>query len=230
MTGSDTRLLLNLLGEVACLTVSLSQKKQALLNGLAELIRADGWTWSLTTSENGSTVYLDAISGGDLRVIPRRGAMERAGARTESRFSKNKNSRPLPFRTLSFSDDPKRPRFTLSFSQFAEGQLSRIVFGRRPDCRPFSAREQLILKIVAEEITWLHTICPAVKSEGAAFKLTPRQLATLDLLAEGCTYKMISERLQVSSHTVHDYIKQIYRYFQTNSRASLLKQLGLRGR
>jgi DNA-binding NarL/FixJ family response regulator len=49
--------------------------------------------------------------------------------------------------------------------------------------------------------------------------LTQREQDTLALIAKGCSVKETAELLQLSHHTVSDYIKKIYRKLQIRSRA-----------
>ena len=52
--------------------------------------------------------------------------------------------------------------------------------------------------------------------------LSPRHQQTLDLLLAGDAEKQIASKLGLSRHTVHDYVKAVYRRFGVNSRGELL--------
>ncbi|HWE03110.1 MAG TPA: helix-turn-helix transcriptional regulator [Tepidisphaeraceae bacterium] len=52
--------------------------------------------------------------------------------------------------------------------------------------------------------------------------LAPRVRQTLQRLLAGDSEKQIARHLQVSPHTVHVYVKAIYRFFNVNSRGELL--------
>ena len=52
--------------------------------------------------------------------------------------------------------------------------------------------------------------------------LTPRLRRTLDCLLEGDGEKQVAARLGVSTLTVHDYVKGLYRHFGVASRPELL--------
>jgi DNA-binding CsgD family transcriptional regulator len=60
------------------------------------------------------------------------------------------------------------------------------------------------------------------RREEFAVHLSPRQSQTLDLLLAGDGEKQIAAKLKLSRHTVHDYVKGVYRCFGVNSRAELL--------
>lgn len=55
--------------------------------------------------------------------------------------------------------------------------------------------------------------------------LPPRARQVLALLHSGDSEKMIAVRLGISTHTVHDYVKLLYRHFGVHSRAELLAKL-----
>lgn len=50
--------------------------------------------------------------------------------------------------------------------------------------------------------------------------LTEREMETLEALADGLKYHEIAQRLNVSRHTVPDYIKSLYRKLDVHDRAS----------
>ena len=55
-----------------------------------------------------------------------------------------------------------------------------------------------------------------------ALSLSPRQRQTLQHLLDGSGEKQIAARLGVSPHTVHHYVKVLYRHFDVSSRSELL--------
>jgi DNA-binding CsgD family transcriptional regulator len=52
--------------------------------------------------------------------------------------------------------------------------------------------------------------------------LSPRERQTLELLLTGHAEKQIANRLSISRHTVHVYVKSLYKRFEVNSRGELL--------
>ena len=52
--------------------------------------------------------------------------------------------------------------------------------------------------------------------------LSPRERQTLELLLAGNAEKQIASRLSISRHTVHVYVKSLYKRFDVNSRPELL--------
>jgi len=62
--------------------------------------------------------------------------------------------------------------------------------------------------------------------------LTPRELEVLRLLARGCTYIQVADRLGTSVHTVESHVKNVYRKLNVHSaRAAVWRatELGLLG-
>jgi DNA-binding NarL/FixJ family response regulator len=51
------------------------------------------------------------------------------------------------------------------------------------------------------------------------YNLTARESEVLTLIAHGYSVRNAAESLQLSHHTVADYLKDIYRKLQVNSRA-----------
>ena len=63
----------------------------------------------------------------------------------------------------------------------------------------------------------------------AAVRLTAREAAVLRLLARGCTYLQVADRLGVSMNTVATHVKNIYRKLEVRSaRAAVWRAFELR--
>jgi DNA-binding CsgD family transcriptional regulator len=54
----------------------------------------------------------------------------------------------------------------------------------------------------------------------AEVRLTARELEVIRLVAEGCTYSRVAERLGVSLHTVTSHIKNVYRKLDVHTAGS----------
>ncbi len=55
--------------------------------------------------------------------------------------------------------------------------------------------------------------------------LSPRELEVTHLLLDGCTTAAIADRLGISSHTVRDHLKHVYRKTDTRSRGELISRV-----
>lgn len=60
----------------------------------------------------------------------------------------------------------------------------------------------------------------------AADVLTPREREVVQGLGEGLGEKQLAARLGITVHTVHTYVKRLYRKLHVNSRAELLRRIG----
>jgi len=54
--------------------------------------------------------------------------------------------------------------------------------------------------------------------------LTPRETEVLRLLAQGCTYSRVGDRLGMSLHTVTTHIKNIYRKLDVHCAAAAVRR------
>lgn len=63
---------------------------------------------------------------------------------------------------------------------------------------------------------------PARRADADNADLSPRMRETLNCLLAGDSEKQAAAKLGVSQHTVHVYVKQLYRKFNVNSRGELL--------
>jgi DNA-binding CsgD family transcriptional regulator len=60
-------------------------------------------------------------------------------------------------------------------------------------------------------------------------RLTSREAEVVRLLAVGCTYVQIADRLGVSAHTVASHIKNLYRKLEAHSgRMAVMRAMQLR--
>lgn len=60
-------------------------------------------------------------------------------------------------------------------------------------------------------------------------QLTGREVEVLQLLARGCTYSQVGDRLGVSLHTVESHVKNVYRKLEVHSaRAAVWRAMELR--
>ncbi|MFT3766672.1 MAG: helix-turn-helix transcriptional regulator [Minicystis sp.] len=87
--------------------------------------------------------------------------------------------------------------------------------------RPFTERERLLVDIFHRECAFLHQ--PRTEIDPAICRgLAPRLQDTLRSLARGQSEKQVAAALGLSPHTVHEYVKALYRHFGVQSRSELL--------
>lgn len=94
--------------------------------------------------------------------------------------------------------------------------MARILVKLQPCDEPLLRKRKLVAefcRLVGEQIGR-----PAPCGDG----LSPRQQQTLHRLLAGDSEKQIAARLGVSRHTIHVYVKPLYRHYDVNSRGELL--------
>lgn len=87
--------------------------------------------------------------------------------------------------------------------------------------RRFAAREKVMLDLVNQEMGWFFRKLPT--SSGAG--LPPRLRTVLNYLVKGESEKRIARVMNLSPHTIHDYVKELHRRFDVSSRGELLAKV-----
>ncbi len=99
---------------------------------------------------------------------------------------------------------------TLGVSHVVDG----FAFWRATGDHAFTDEDQAIIRILQHE-------CPPFFAD-LEVPLSPRARATLEHLLRGASDKEIAAHLTLSPHTVHQYIKTIYRAYGVHSRWELI--------
>ena len=86
----------------------------------------------------------------------------------------------------------------------------------------FGPRETRLAHIVLTEIPWLHEEGWGEDRGASLGQLAPRPREILSLLVQGRARKLIADDLGLSIHTVHGYVRDIYRHFGVNSHPELM--------
>jgi DNA-binding CsgD family transcriptional regulator len=108
----------------------------------------------------------------------------------------------------------------------AEGWRTFIFLHRIAGEPDFAPRQQRLLRLVHAEVGRL--IGPVLVSAGDPFsptRLPPRVRQTLTCLLEGDSEKQAAARMGLSTETVHQYVKTLYRHYRVASRAELLARV-----
>lgn len=110
-----------------------------------------------------------------------------------------------------------------SANYLPQGMAAFIVLHRAwGDSTPFSARDRNLVQLFHTSLAWMYRADPVLSGRVAAKSLPPRLEATLEHLLTGKSEKQIAAALKLSRHTVHDYVKAIYRRYGVSTRAELL--------
>jgi len=102
------------------------------------------------------------------------------------------------------------------------GVASGIGFHRRFGKPEFTERDRTIVHLVFQQVEWLHRDNAKIPIKRTLLNLSQRERQVLIFLMGGASLKQVAKRLQLSHHTVGDYVKSIYRQLGVNSRAELL--------
>lgn len=79
-------------------------------------------------------------------------------------------------------------------------------------------------RLLADVCRLLGSAYGVPEQPAAGVALSPRLRQTLQCLLAGDSEKQIAAKLEVSRHTVHVYVKGLYRRFGASSRAELLSK------
>jgi DNA-binding CsgD family transcriptional regulator len=119
-------------------------------------------------------------------------------------------------------DDGVFSALELGAPDFIMGLALRRARGERP----FSAEDASLLHLCSLEVEAF----VGSSAERAERAIPRRQRQTLNLLLEGASEKEIAYSLGVSTHTVHTYVKALYKTHGVRSRGELLAQYVRPGR
>jgi DNA-binding CsgD family transcriptional regulator len=85
---------------------------------------------------------------------------------------------------------------------------------------PFSPQARALVRVLVEHGWLLDRLL-----ETSVPQRLPRRLRqTLELLLTGCSEKQLALTLQLSTHTVHDYVRELYKRLGVSSRSELFAQ------
>jgi DNA-binding CsgD family transcriptional regulator len=111
----------------------------------------------------------------------------------------------------------------------ADNRFSVMYTCRATGCRPFTAREQEIARLLHAEVVPRIGASLASYDEPSPAALPPRVRQVLVCILEGDGDKQIAARLTISVYTVNQYVKLIFRHFGVQSRAELMARWVRRG-
>ncbi|MDF1741235.1 MAG: helix-turn-helix transcriptional regulator [Verrucomicrobiales bacterium] len=240
---SDVRAMVRLLGEVAALDTGHEERKRVLMDGVCELLGADYWVWGLMTKfvSGEPPVYTAMATGGfeadqfpkllvayehpDLGHLtgPLADEMAEKGAQITRRREDFDPDNIFPqsgASPLFLSANVDVPLLILRPIQ--NGCASGIGIYRKFASPRFTPREAQIAHIILSEVHWLHEQGWPWSPAKQLPSLPLRCRLVLNLLLEGLSRKQIANQMEISVHTVSDYAKQLYDYFQVNSQPELI--------
>ena len=127
----------------------------------------------------------------------------------------------------------KLDEMLVSFEDIRGSSAQNLVSVLRPKGQGvFRRSERRLVRLFHAELARHFGGSLATLDDPSPSSLTPRLRETLRCLLEGESEKMVAARLGLSTLTVHEYVKAVYRHFRVSSRAELmayfLRRSGLR--
>lgn len=243
----EVRAIVRLLGEVAGMDGDQVVKRRRLMDGLAALVGAGGWLWTMTRVlvDQATPISVGLIHGGltDQQIaawvessqqtspaLPEHEPLT-ALAQTGRHFTRTRQQLVADGNWYGHPTVEKY-RIAVGLDHFlytiypvkAPEVISAIGLYRRVGTPPFSDRDRRIAHIVTSEIEWLHSAGLPADEGRTVPHLTPKQRAVLVLLLDGHGRKQIASLLHIAPDTAKEHIEAVYRHFAVNSQVELLRR------
>lgn len=106
------------------------------------------------------------------------------------------------------------------------GAVDQLGLHRTSGDQPFTHAQHRLVRLFHVELgrLWKRDALCRAKDPGA--DLPPRLTQTLAALLDGMSEKQIALKLELSQHTVHNYVKALHQRFEVCSRGELLAKAG----
>lgn len=252
LNEADVRSIVAMLGESISGESDFAVKRARVTEGLAELVQASKWIITRAAAQPnplGSDLppdfrYTVMVKGGftdeefvkyletqrhpEMKVLV--APLFEACARTESRVTRERTQ-------LHDSESMAKLDVTQKMAEVGIGPViisqkytSDSAFGAacffRAEGEPeFSERDTKIAHILLSEVEWLHeNSWPEYPDEKLA-SLPGRFTTIVNLLISGCQRKDIADKTNLSTNTISDYIKAVYKHFNVHSQAELVSRI-----
>jgi DNA-binding CsgD family transcriptional regulator len=127
---------------------------------------------------------------------------------------------------------PARPLYggkCFIMSQYAlphAGTVDQLGLHRTSAEEPFTTAEHRLVRLFHTELGRLWKKDALRRAKDPAADLPPRLAQTLEALLEGLSEKQIALKLELSPHTIHNYVKALHQRFEVSSRGELLAKAG----
>ena len=106
------------------------------------------------------------------------------------------------------------------------GVVDQLGLHRAWDDKPFTPAEHKLVRLFHVELGRLWKKDAIRRAKDPATALPPRLTQTLNELIAGSSEKQIALRLELSRHTIHNYVKALHQRFGVSSRGELLARVG----
>lgn len=244
ITEGDLRSVVRLLTEVIRDERDLASRKRTLMEGLARLVDADSWLWTITRDvrEGGRPLSIWMMHGGLSKdqvaamvayandpVGPPPEHAPLARLQQEGRHYTRRRQQLISDEDFYNAGSIRQYGKLMNMDQYVfsiypleePDMISGVGLHRQWGREPFSERESRLMHIVCSEIRWLHSTDMPKDRGHESLGLSPRQRTVFMMLLQGTSPKDMASNLSLSVHTVNDHIKAIYRQFKVGSRHEL---------
>ena len=249
LSEQDIRAIVRLLGEVAAIQTGQIDQKRYLLNGILRMVGGDVWVWiqgffgSADRPPAAIQLLDEGWSNPEQRNWFYRSISEEKNPHPgQVRFAEiiSKDLRHLTVLKQQMVTDEELVA-SENYKHFyqhcglgammmsiypvsAAGHYSGIGVHRVQGKPDFTERDRRILHLITSEIDWLHRAGVPESGAPSAVPLTQRQRQVLFFLLAGDSIKQVAAKLEISAHTVNDYVKLIHKYYNVSSRGELLSK------
>jgi ATP/maltotriose-dependent transcriptional regulator MalT len=241
----DVRKIVRLLGKVAATRGPAAEQRRTLMNGLAEMIDADAWSWivSRAADHNDNPAIASFMHAGlteqqvaaYVRIMQdRKNTPVEYKSLNRLRLTKKRFTRTwdqLVTRKEWYSPRNKQVLDALGFEHLLysvkilddDGLFSGICLKRRLGRPNFAPMQRRIAHIVTGEVDWLHEDDKLGEVTLQVRPLPPSHRVVLTLLIEGQSLRQIADKLGRGYYTIKDHTKAIYQHFNVKSRPELFR-------
>lgn len=247
LSEADIRAIVRLLGEVAAIQTGHIDQKRHLLGGVMKLVDGDVWVWSQGFAGNldRPPAAIQLIDEGwrdpQQRIWFYRAISEEKHVHIgQARFADVVSTQPRHQTVLNVQlHSPKElensanyqllyrhcglSAYILSYYPVSTvGHFSGIGIHRFRGKPDFTERDRRIVHLITSEIDWLHRSGVPESPAPSAVPLSQRQRQVLFFLLAGDSIRQVATKLELSTHTVNDYVKAIHKHYDVRSRGELL--------
>ncbi len=222
---------------------SLADRRSAVLNTVAGLVKADAgfWAWGHGWPDEQSSTPIAQIDFGltdEQRLCLMTALLDREAQKTMQRriaplvrLKSRATSGIHDVYTQAEWDTVPVVRQQLAKAGFeswlhsvrysAANTWSVLFLLRRIDRTWFGQEDAEFLDFAHTNVIWLHSTITEYLAPETFVSLTPRQRTVMMLLLDGLERKQMAHQLNVTEDTIGDHIKAIYRHFSVGSAMEL---------
>ena len=226
---------------------ALADRRQALLECLAELLHADSghWVWGRGRPDDDRRLAVGFIPFGysddELKALHQFALDPQVQEELQQLLLAHLRQHPredgvwsvIMAEVLAAHKYPPDNRIVQSMQRIGVAHWMQggrylpnhtfavVVLGRRQERPAFSAADKDLIDLAMASVPWLWANPEETVPQDAVEVLSPRQRAVMFLVLDGLSRKKIAARLSISEETVNHHMKAIYQHFHVQSATEL---------